>query len=148
MKKSVYDSTNLFQKNMQKTKQLSPAQKNGFFLATKRDKKDFKNLFPGKKKSSASFADKKSMFKRKEKAVVHVLSLLNNTFVTLTTLDGKTLAWTSGGTQGFKGSRRATSYAAQLSGEKIGKIALKKICKLLQLVLKAQGMEKQLLFAG
>ena len=39
-----------FKKNMQKTKQLSPAQKNGFFLATKRDKKDFKNLFPGKKK--------------------------------------------------------------------------------------------------
>ena len=38
-----------FKKNMQKTKQLSPAQKNGFFLATKRDKKDFKNLFPGKK---------------------------------------------------------------------------------------------------
>ena len=127
---------------MQKTKQLSPAQKNGFFLATKRDKKDFKNLFPGKKKSSASFAGKKSMFKRKEKAVVHVLSLLNNTFVTLTTLDGKTLAWTSGGTQGFKGSRRATSYAAQLSGEKIGKIALEKDLQTVAARVKGPGYGK------
>ena len=131
-----------FKKNMQKTKQLSPAQKNGFFLATKRDKKDFKNLFPGKKKSSASFAGKKSMFKRKEKAVVHVLSLLNNTFVTLTTLDGKTLAWTSGGTQGFKGSRRATSNAAQLSGEKIGKIALEKDLQTVAARVKGPGYGK------
>ena len=130
-----------FKKNMQKTKQLSPAQKNGFFWP-QNVTKDFKNLFPGKKKSSASFAGKKSMFKRKEKAVVHVLSLLNNTFVTLTTLDGKTLAWTSGGTQGFKGSRRATSYAAQLSGEKIGKIALEKDLQTVAARVKGPGYGK------
>ena len=35
-------------------------------------------------------------------AIVHVLSLLNNTFVTLTALDGKTVAWSSGGTGDLK----------------------------------------------
>ena len=58
----------------------------------------------------------KTLFASQDEAIVHVLSLLNNTFVTLTTLNGKTLAWSSGGTEGFKGSRRATSYAAQSSG--------------------------------
>ncbi len=67
---------------------------------------------------------KKNGFQPQGKAIVHVLSLLNNTFVTLTTLDGKTVAWSSGGTEGFKGSRRSTSYAAQLSGENIGKKAI------------------------
>ena len=67
---------------------------------------------------------RKSSFQPQGKAIVHVLSLLNNTFVTLTTLDGKTVAWSSGGTEGFKVSRRSTSYAAQLSGESIGKKAL------------------------
>jgi len=132
-----------FKKNMQKAKQVSPAQKNGSFFPAKHDKKkDLKNLFPGKKKRSASFAGKKSMFKRQEKALVHVLSLLNNTFVTLTTLDGKTLAWASGGTQGFKGSRRATSYAAQLSGEKIGKIALEKDLQTVAARVKGPGYGK------
>ena len=67
---------------------------------------------------------KKNGFQPQGKAIVHVLSLLNNTFVTLTTLDGKTVAWSSGGTEGFKGSRRSTSYAGQLSGENIGKKAI------------------------
>ena len=56
------------------------------------------------------------MFKRKKKAV-HVLSLLNNIFVTLTT-DGKTLAWTWWDTR-FKGSRRATSAAQEWRNWKI-----------------------------
>ena len=45
---------------------------------------------------------KKSSFQPQGKAIVHVLSLLNNTFVTLTTLDGKTVAWSSGGTEDLK----------------------------------------------
>ena len=63
----------------------------------------FKSNFKGKVKKTP-----KTIYSSQEKAIVRVLSLLNNTFVTLTTLDGKTLAWSSGGTEGFKGSRRAS----------------------------------------
>ncbi len=74
--------------------------------------------------------------------------MLNNTFVTLTTLDGKTLAWSSGGTEGFKGSRRATSYAAQSSGETIGRIALEKKLSVVSACLKGPGYGKEASLRG
>jgi len=52
---------------------------------------------------------------RLERAHIHVHSTFNNTILTLTDLDGNTLAWQSGGTAGFTGSRKGTPYAAQLA---------------------------------
>lgn len=52
---------------------------------------------------------------RLERARVHIYSSFNNTILTLTDLDGNTLAWQSGGTVGFSGSRKGTPYAAQLA---------------------------------
>ena len=48
---------------------------------------------------------------------VYILSTLNNTILTLTDEEGKVKAWKSAGSAGFKGARRATSYAAQQAGE-------------------------------
>ena len=39
----------------------------------------------------------------------------NNTIVTITDMDGNSLAWSSGGTIGYKGSKKGTPYAAQLA---------------------------------
>ena len=50
-----------------------------------------------------------------ERARVHIHSTFNNTILTLTDLEGNTLAWQSGGTAGFSGSRKGTPYAAQLA---------------------------------
>ncbi|MBC7318811.1 30S ribosomal protein S11 [Candidatus Bipolaricaulota bacterium] len=52
---------------------------------------------------------------RLERARVHIHSTFNNTILTLTDLEGNTLAWQSGGTAGFSGSRKGTPYAAQLA---------------------------------
>jgi small subunit ribosomal protein S11 len=46
--------------------------------------------------------------------LVHIQSTFNNTIVTVTDEAGNTLAWSSAGGQGFKGSRQSTPYAAQL----------------------------------
>jgi small subunit ribosomal protein S11 len=86
--------------------------------------------------------------KKKETALVHVSSLLNNTFITLTTLEGSTLAWASGGTEGFKGSRRATSYAAQITGEKIGKACMQKGLVHVAARLKGPGYGKEASLRG
>ncbi len=56
--------------------------------------------------------------KKKEKrivphGIVHIKSTFNNTIVTVTDLEGNTLVWASGGTLGFKGSRKGTPFAAQ-----------------------------------
>ncbi|MGH2542958.1 MAG: 30S ribosomal protein S11 [Ardenticatenaceae bacterium] len=42
----------------------------------------------------------------------HIHATFNNTIVTITDQQGNTLAWGSGGTTGFKGSRKSTPYAA------------------------------------
>ncbi len=49
--------------------------------------------------------------------IVHIQATFNNTIVTITDRQGNTVAWASAGTQGFKGSRKGTPFAAQLAAE-------------------------------
>jgi ribosomal protein S11 len=49
--------------------------------------------------------------------VAHVLASFNNTIVTITDAQGNAIAWSSAGSQGFKGSRKSTPYAAQVAAE-------------------------------
>ena len=53
------------------------------------------------------------------RAILHVKSTFNNTIVTMTDLNGDTLAWDSSGSMGFKGSRKGTPFAAQRAGENV-----------------------------
>jgi small subunit ribosomal protein S11 len=55
---------------------------------------------------------------------VHIQSTFNNTIVTVTDPQGNTLAWTSTGGVGFKGSRKSTPYAAQLAATQAAKSAM------------------------
>ena len=55
--------------------------------------------------------------------VAHVLATFNNTIVTISDAQGNAIAWSSSGTQGFKGSRKSTPYAAQMAAEDAGKKA-------------------------
>lgn len=50
--------------------------------------------------------------------VVHINATFNNTMVTVTDAQGNTIAWSSSGSLGFKGSRKSTPYAAQVAAEK------------------------------
>jgi small subunit ribosomal protein S11 len=54
---------------------------------------------------------------------VHVLATFNNTIVTFTDSHGNTLASSSAGACGFRGSKKGTAYAAQVAAEKAGQIA-------------------------
>ena len=61
---------------------------------------------------------KKKSFKKKEKRVVHtgivhIQATFNNTIVTIADQEGNTLAWSSAGSLGFRGSRKGTPFAAQ-----------------------------------
>lgn len=55
----------------------------------------------------------------KNQGKVYVYASFNNTLVTLTDTDGKTIAWGSSGKAGFKGTRKATPYAATLAVESV-----------------------------
>ena len=66
---------------------------------------------------------KKSKSKSKRKVssgVAHILSTFNNTIITIADENGNTLAWSSTGHKGFKGSRKSTPFAAQIAAEDVG----------------------------
>jgi small subunit ribosomal protein S11 len=50
---------------------------------------------------------------------IYISASFNNTLVTLTNTGGETLAWSSSGASGFKGTRRATPYAATTAVETV-----------------------------
>jgi len=56
--------------------------------------------------------------------VAHIHSSFNNTMITMTDVQGNTIAWSSSGTLGFKGSRKSTPYAAQVAAEDAAKKAM------------------------
>ena len=53
--------------------------------------------------------------------VAHVSASFNNTMITITDVKGNTIAWSTAGTMGFKGSRKSTPYAAQVAAEDVAK---------------------------
>ncbi len=53
----------------------------------------------------------------------YIKATFNNVIVTITDADGNVLSWSSAGKEGFKGSRKNTPYAAQLSSETATKAA-------------------------
>jgi small subunit ribosomal protein S11 len=55
---------------------------------------------------------------------VHINATFNNTIVTVTDLQGNTVAWGSAGSAGFKGSRKSTPFAARLAAEQAVKAAM------------------------
>ncbi|MCB1145434.1 MAG: 30S ribosomal protein S11 [Leptospiraceae bacterium] len=65
-------------------------------------------------------SDKKTSKKEKLKAPrgkAFINATFNNTIITFTDVSGNTLSWASGGSMEFKGSRKATPYAAQLAAK-------------------------------
>jgi small subunit ribosomal protein S11 len=54
---------------------------------------------------------------------VHIMASFNNTIVTVTDLQGNAVAWGSGGSAGFKGSRKSTPFAARMAAEEATKAA-------------------------
>lgn len=53
--------------------------------------------------------------------IAHIKATFNNTIITVTDMEGNTVAWASAGTIGFKGSRKSTPFAAQLTAESVAK---------------------------
>ena len=86
--------------------------------------------------------------RRKEKknissGVAHVNASFNNTMITITDAQGNTIAWSSSGTKGFKGSRKSTPYAAQVAAEDAGKKAQEHGMKVLEVEVTGPGSGRE-----
>ena len=75
--------------------------------------------------------------------IAHVNSTFNNSKVTITDAQGNAISWSSAGAHGFKGSRKSTPYAAQVTAEDAGKKAAEHGMKTLEVWVKGPGAGRE-----
>ena len=75
--------------------------------------------------------------------VAHVNASFNNTIITITDTQGNTVSWSSAGHHGFKGSRKSTPYAAQVTAEDAGRKAQEHGMKVLAVEVKGPGAGRE-----
>ena len=90
----------------------------------------------------------KTRVKRRERkniasGVAHVFASFNNTMVTITDAQGNTIAWSSSGTMGFKGSRKSTPYAAQVAAEDAARKAAEHGMKVIEVEVSGPGSGRE-----
>lgn len=75
--------------------------------------------------------------------IAHIQATFNNTIVTITDESGNAVAWSSAGTQGFKGSRKGTPFAAQLAAQAAAKQAMEHGMKTVDVYVKGPGAGRE-----
>ena len=84
-------------------------------------------------------AKKKTTLKVSENGKVFVMATFNNTLVTITNDKGDTVAWSSAGASGFKGTRKSTPFAATTAVEQVAKKAVEAGIKTVEVYVKGPG---------
>ena len=94
-----------------------------------------------------AYKAKKSRKKREKRNVVegiaHIQSTFNNTIVSITDRTGNTIAWSSSGMMGYKGSRKGTPFAAQLTAESAAQKAADMGLKRVEVLVKGPGAGRE-----
>jgi len=98
--------------------------------------------------AKATKSVKKKVKKNITSGVAHVNATFNNTLVTITDAQGNTVAWSSAGSQGFKGSRKSTPFAAQIAAEDAGRKAQETGMKELDVRVKGPGSGRESALRG
>jgi small subunit ribosomal protein S11 len=94
---------------------------------------------PGKGKARG----RKKVKKNVPQGVAHIKATFNNTIINITDPEGNTVAWSSAGTIGFKGSRKSTPYAAQQAAESAAKQAAEHGVRKVEVRVKGPGSGRE-----
>ena len=86
---------------------------------------------------------KKKVAKNVTSGIVHVLATFNNTIVTITDKRGNAIVWASCGSVGFKGSKKSTPFAAQITASNAAKKALEHGLKDVEVFVKGPGSGRE-----
>ena len=73
---------------------------------------------------SKAVSKKKKIKRNVPNGVAHIHASFNNTIITFTDAAGDAVTWASAGSQGFRGARRSTPYAAQVAAEQAARKAV------------------------
>ena len=91
-------------------------------------------------------ADQKTKKKNKKNVpagVAHIKASFNNTIINISDPAGQTIVWTSGGSVGFKGSRKSTPYAAQVAAEEAVRRATENGVHKLDIIISGTGAGRE-----
>lgn len=88
-------------------------------------------------------AGKKKVSKNVAVGVAHIYATFNNTIVNITDTNGNTVAWSSGGVRGFKGSRKSTPFAAQLVADDAARKAMEHGMRSVSVEVKGPGSGRE-----
>ena len=86
---------------------------------------------------------KKKVKKNVATGIAHIQSTFNNTVVTITDVNGNTVAWSSAGSRGFKGSRKSTPFAAQVAAGDAAAKAMEHGLKAVVVMVKGPGAGRE-----
>jgi small subunit ribosomal protein S11 len=86
---------------------------------------------------------KRKVRKNVVNGVAHIQATFNNTIITITDTSGNTLAWSSSGSRGFKGSKKSTPYAASVAAEDAARKAQEHGLKTVSVFLKGPGTGRE-----
>ncbi len=81
--------------------------------------------------------------KNVERGIAHITSTFNNSTITITDMQGNTLSWGTAGTQGFKGSKKGTPFAAGLAAETAAKTAMEHGLREVEVYVKGPGSGRE-----
>ncbi len=88
-------------------------------------------------------ARKKRVKKNIPEGEAHIYASFNNTVVTITDKEGNVISWDSAGTQGIKGSKKSTPFAAGMAAESAGKKAVDMGMKIVNVFVKGPGSGRE-----
>jgi small subunit ribosomal protein S11 len=71
--------------------------------------------------------------------LAHIHATFNNTIVTITDVNGNTISWASGGSVGFKGTKKGTPFAAQVASERAARAAMEHGMRKVDVLVKGPG---------
>ncbi|ERK49250.1 30S ribosomal protein S11 [Leptotrichia wadei] len=86
---------------------------------------------------------KKKKLKNIPNGIAYIHSTFNNTVVTITDSEGKVVIWKSGGTSGFKGTKKGTPFAAQIAAEQAAQVAIENGMKQIEIKVKGPGSGRE-----
>jgi small subunit ribosomal protein S11 len=75
--------------------------------------------------------------------IAHIKSTFNNTIVTITDRAGSVISWSSAGNQGFKGSRKSTTFAAGMAAEQAARVAMDHGMREVEVFVKGPGSGRE-----
>lgn len=102
-----------------------------------------------RRRSGAGTAKAKTRIRRRDRKNIprgraYIQSTFNNTIVTLTDPAGNVISWSSAGANGFKGSRKSTPYAAQVTAEQAARRAMEHGLRQVDVFVKGPGSGREM----